>query len=151
MEHQGIDAVEPRLDQAGDVPIAAELAQQRDGVPEREGRRLGPREAGVAGVQRPPRGTAGLGGGAGELGGPRHPRLVEQVAGRAAQRGVRGGEAGIEQLGRGRRAHAAGIAWRTMSGLKLKNVAMTTSAGTAPIGAARDAKYPSKPITPSAS
>jgi hypothetical protein len=35
--------------------------------------------------------------------------------------------------------------------LKLKKVAMTTSAGTAPMAAARDAKYPSRPVTPSAS
>ena len=36
--------------------------------------------------------------------------------------------------------HAAGMAWWTIAGLKLKKVATTTSAGTAPIGAARDAK-----------
>jgi hypothetical protein len=36
--------------------------------------------------------------------------------------------------------HAAGIARSTRPGLKLKNVAMTVSAGTAPIAAARDAK-----------
>ncbi len=38
------------------------------------------------------------------------------------------------------RSHAPGIAERTSSGLKLKKVAMTTSALTAPIGAAREAK-----------
>ena len=37
-------------------------------------------------------------------------------------------------------SHAPGIAACTSSGLKLKKVETTTSAGTAPIGAARDAK-----------
>ena len=41
-----------------------------------------------------------------------------------------------------------GIASCTSSGLKLKNVETTTSAVTAPIGAARDAKYPARPVIP---
>ena len=36
--------------------------------------------------------------------------------------------------------HASGMASRTIRGLKLKKVAMTTSAGTGPIAAARLAK-----------
>ena len=38
--------------------------------------------------------------------------------------------------------HAAGMVSRTNAGKKLKNVAITTSAGTGPMAAARDAKYP---------
>ena len=45
---------------------------------------------------------------------------------------------------------AAGMAARTMSGLKLKNVAITTSAGTGPSGAARLAKYCWSGASPSA-
>ena len=46
-----VDAVEPGVDQAGDVPVAAELAQQGDGVPEREVRRR-PATAGRRGRRR---------------------------------------------------------------------------------------------------
>ena len=52
VEHERVDPVEARLHEAGDVAVAAELAQQRDGVPEREHRLVGPRQGGVAGVQR---------------------------------------------------------------------------------------------------
>ena len=43
----------------------------------------------------------------------------------------------------------SGMADWTSSGLKLKKVDTTTSAGTAPIGAAREAKYPARPVMPS--
>jgi len=45
--------------------------------------------------------------------------------------------------------HALGMACSISVGLKLKNVAITTVAGTTPSGADRDAKYPSRPVIPS--
>ena len=44
--------------------------------------------------------------------------------------------------------HTPGITARTSAGLKLKNVAMTVSAETAPIGADREAKYPASCLMP---
>jgi len=46
--------------------------------------------------------------------------------------------------------HTPSIESRTRLGSKLKKVAMTTSALTAPMGAAREAKYPDRPVTPRA-
>ena len=104
---------EPGVHEAGDVPVAAELVQQRDGVPEREVAAVGPRQAGVTGVQ----GAAG--GGAG----------LERRRASSAARATSGSSSGVaERPGAARRrrpraelehrggrgaAHAAGIAWCT--------------------------------------
>ena len=54
-----------------DVPVAAVLAEQGQGVEQHEVGLLGPGQVGVPGVQRPAGDGAPLGGGAGELGGLR--------------------------------------------------------------------------------
>ena len=58
--------------------------------------------------------------------------VVEGVARGSAQGGVGGRSRASSSASGVVTAHAAGIALRTISGLKLKNVAMTTSAGTGP-------------------
>ena len=73
------------MQQRGDVPVAAVLAQQRRRVPEVEQRLAGPAEVGVPGVERAPLGgqrVAGLAQQPGQLGELRGvDRLVARAAG----------------------------------------------------------------------
>ena len=62
-----LDGVEPLGDEAGDVAVAAVLADEADRVPQREVRLGRPRQRRVSGVQRPPRRRAGFRGDAGEF------------------------------------------------------------------------------------
>ena len=138
MEDERLDRADPVSDECRDVPVAAELAQQGLRVPEHEVGCLGPGEAGVPGEQRAA------------------PRTVRQRARRPArassaaraisadsiavaehpsQRGVRGHRAAPRARPPVARSPTpAGIAARTSAGAKLKKVATTVSAATAPIG-----------------
>ncbi len=143
MHDERLHAGEPLHGERGDVPVPAELAQQRLGVPEHQVRRVRPRQLGVPGVERPAvRGAAAgrLPGQLGGLGQLRAADAVRPLAEQPAQRAVGGPLPGGQQLrGAGllpHRRHGA----LDQPGEKLKNVATTTCAGTAPIAAAREPK-----------
>jgi hypothetical protein len=93
----------------------------------------------VPGVERSSRRRAAAGGRARQVGGAGDGGVLEQRAGRTAQGPSASKRAAISCSGVVT-CQAAGMACWTMTGLKLKNVATTTSAGTGPIGAAREAK-----------
>lgn len=136
VEDQRIEATEASVDQGSYVPVTAELTREGDGVPEGEVRCIRPRQARLPSEQRSAFGRARLGGGSSERRGASHFGAVDGLTESSTQRRVCGGEPGARDRCRGRR----GMARRTISGLKLKKVAITTSAGTAPMAAARDAK-----------
>ena len=73
---QRLEAVEVGVQQGGDVPVAAVLAQQRRRVPEVEQRLVGPGQVGVPGVERA------------ALGGQRVARLAQQPGQLGELRGV---------------------------------------------------------------
>src|SRR5438445_7271349 len=66
VHHEGLAPVEALDQQESDVAVAAELAQQRDRVPQHQVRLAGPGEWRVPREQRPALWRAGLGRGAGE-------------------------------------------------------------------------------------
>jgi len=72
--------------------------------------RLGPRQAGVGGVERATGGGAGLAGGAGQLRRARHARVLEELAGGAAQLARAASEA-CTAAGRPLYAAHAGLPW----------------------------------------
>ena len=76
MQDEGLDAVEPAVDELRDVPVTAELAQEGLGVPQDVERLLGPGKSGMAGEQRPALGVPGccLGRPSGQFGGGGHLR-----------------------------------------------------------------------------
>ena len=143
MEDERLEPADRFRHERRDVAVAPVLAQEGLRVPQHEQRLVGPRQRRVGGEQR-----AALGRlhrlqrdalreirGFGDLGpvrvGAEHP---PQRAVRTAQAGASTTSAGVTM------SQAPGIDARTTDGRKLKKVAMTTSAGTAPIGAARDGK-----------
>jgi hypothetical protein len=142
VDHERLAAVEALHQQAGDVAVAPVLAEQGDGVPEHQVGLLRPGERGVPGEERAALRRAGdrrrpcQVGGLGDLGASHH-----VVSEDGPERPVGSPQPGRHELPPvGATSQAPPSALRTSPGSKLKNVACTTSALTAPIGAARLAK-----------
>ena len=140
MRDERFDGVESLGDEAGDVAVAAELANEADRVPEREVGLGRPRQGCVPRVQRPSRDGAPLGCGARKLGGARDVFALDDIPEEPAQPAVDRLESGVEHRRGVVFSHALGMACSMSVGLKLKNVAMTTPGVTAPSGAEREAK-----------
>ena len=146
---QRLNAREAVGDEQRDVAVAPVLAEDRLGVPEDEvrlgrprqigmcrGQAAGPRSAARPPPRRPPgqvRGAAHLVRG--------HDRIAQEAPAAASTAAKRA----ATNVCRRAISQDDGMAACTSSGLKLKKVEITTSAGTAPMGAAREAKYPPDP------
>ena len=142
MQDEGFDRCDPVQEERRDVAVAPEFAEQGLCVPQHEVRFVRPREAGVAREQRSPfvPFAGALGRSASHLRRSRHLRRPDRIPEHPPESGVRGGEARLEHGNRWCRFPRPGIAAWTSDGAKLKKVAMTVSAVTAPIGADREAK-----------
>ena len=122
MDDQGLHRIEVVFDQGHDVSVAAEFAEQRLCMPDHQVGRLRPGEAGVGGEQRPTfvATGGGLGGPAGQRGGPRHLRAIPRPNRACAAARHRQPTRRASSTSAGEAAlQAEGIADLTSAGLKL--------------------------------
>jgi ABC-type uncharacterized transport system permease subunit len=97
MGDQCLDAAQPRGDKRAGVTVTAMLAKQRYRVPHHQVRGVGPVQVRVPGIQRAALGATGAGRVAGQRGQREHVGGGDDVrAEQAGQRGVGGGEAGVD-------------------------------------------------------
>ena len=137
MEDQRLDRVEVVADQRGDMPVAPELTQQRLRVPEDEVAGVGPGQGGVAGEEGPPSGRPAATSAAVRASSAARAISAESTASPSMRRSASSAtssRAAVTCSG-GASAQAPSMHRRTRPGSKLKKVAMTVAASTAPIGA----------------